>query len=361
MKVSDFHYDLPERLIASEPLPNRTDSRLLVLDPETGRRTDRQFPAIRDYLRDGDLLVLNDTRVLPARLYGRKATGGAVEILLERLTGGPDALAQIRASKTPKPGARLLLEGDVPVEVIGREGDFFRLRFPDAPPLPQLLERHGHMPLPPYIKRQDTDADRERYQTVFADKPGAVAAPTAGLHFDEPLLEALQAMGVETASLTLHVGAGTFQPIRSDTIEGHPMHAEWLSVPASVCEAVRRTRARGGRIIAVGTTVVRALEAAAAPGELTPFEGETEIFIYPGFDFRVIDGLITNFHLPASTLVMLVSALAGRQAILDAYRHAVGEQYRFFSYGDAMFITGQQPDRSAGPNSRATQPEPGAS
>ncbi len=338
MKVSDFHYDLPERLIASEPLPNRTDSRLLVLDPETGRRTDRQFPAIRDYLRDGDLLVLNDTRVLPARLYGRKATGGAVEILLERLTGGPDALAQIRASKTPKPGARLLLEGDVPVEVIGREGDFFRLRFPDAPPLPQLLERHGHMPLPPYIKRQDTDADRERYQTVFADKPGAVAAPTAGLHFDEPLLEALQAMGVETASLTLHVGAGTFQPIRSDTIEGHPMHAEWLSVPASVCEAVRRTRARGGRIIAVGTTVVRALEAAAAPGELTPFEGETEIFIYPGFDFRVIDGLITNFHLPASTLVMLVSALAGRQAILDAYRHAVGEQYRFFSYGDAMLI-----------------------
>ena len=338
MKVSDFHYDLPERLIASEPLPNRTDSRLLVLDPETGRLTDRQFPAIRDYLRDGDLLVLNDTRVLPARLYGRKASGGAVEILLERLTGGPEALAQIRASKTPKPGTRLLLEGDVPVEVLGREGDFFRLRFPDAPPLPQLLERHGHMPLPPYIKRQDTDADRERYQTVFADKPGAVAAPTAGLHFDEPLLEALQAMGVATASLTLHVGAGTFQPIRSETIEGHQMHAEWLSVPASVCEAIRRTRARGGRVIAVGTTVVRALEAAAAPGELAPFEGETEIFIYPGFDFRVIDGLITNFHLPGSTLVMLVSALAGRQAILDAYRHAVREQYRFFSYGDAMLI-----------------------
>ncbi|MEX0430854.1 tRNA preQ1(34) S-adenosylmethionine ribosyltransferase-isomerase QueA [Spiribacter insolitus] len=338
MKVSDFNYDLPEALIASEPLPNRTDSRLLVLDPRTGRITDRQFPAIRDYLRDGDLLVINDTRVLPARLHGRKASGGAVEILLERLTGGAEALAQIRASKTPKPGTQIRLEGGVSVEVVERAGDFFRLRFPADPPLPQLLEQYGHMPLPPYIKRQDTDEDRERYQTVFADKPGAVAAPTAGLHFDEALLGALQADGVETASLTLHVGAGTFQPIRSETIAGHDMHAEWLSVPASVCEAIQRTRACGGRVVAVGTTVVRALEAAAAPGELAPFEGETEIFIYPGFEFRVIDGLITNFHLPGSTLVMLVSALAGREAILNAYRHAVEAKYRFFSYGDAMLI-----------------------
>lgn len=338
MKVSDFNYDLPEALIASEPLPNRTDSRLLVLDPRTGRITDRQFPAIRDYLRDGDLLVINDTRVLPARLHGRKASGGAVEILLERLTGGAEALAQIRASKTPKPGTQIQLEGGVSVEVVERAGDFFRLRFPADPPLPQLLEQYGHMPLPPYIKRQDTDEDRERYQTVFADKPGAVAAPTAGLHFDEALLGALQADGVETASLTLHVGAGTFQPIRSETIAGHHMHAEWLSVPASVCEAIQRTRACGGRVVAVGTTVVRALEAAAAPGELAPFEGETEIFIYPGFEFRVIDGLITNFHLPGSTLVMLVSALAGREAILNAYRHAVEAKYRFFSYGDAMLI-----------------------
>ncbi|MEX0386508.1 tRNA preQ1(34) S-adenosylmethionine ribosyltransferase-isomerase QueA [Spiribacter onubensis] len=338
MKVSDFNYDLPERLIASEPLRNRTDSRLLVLDPRTGDVTDRQFPAIRDYLRNGDLLVINDTRVLPARLHGHKASGGAVEILLERLTGGPEALAQVRASKTPRPGSEILLEGGISVEVLERAGEFFRLRFPAEPPLPQLLERHGHMPLPPYIKRQDTDEDRERYQTVFADKPGAVAAPTAGLHFDGPLLAALRSDGIETASLTLHVGAGTFQPVRSETIEGHRMHAEWLSVPASLCEAIQRTRARGGRVIAVGTTVVRALEAAAAQGELAPFEGETEIFIYPGFEFRVIDGLITNFHLPGSTLVMLVSALAGREEILGAYRHAVSEEYRFFSYGDAMLI-----------------------
>ncbi len=338
MKVSDFEYELPEALIASEPLPNRTDSRLLVLDGDTGGVTDAHFPALRDYLRPGDLLVLNDTRVLPARLYGHKDTGGAIEILLERLTGGAEALAQIRASKTPKAGARIHLEGGLAVEVLGREGDFFRLRFPDDCPLPQLLEQHGHMPLPPYIHRADTPADRERYQTVFADKPGAVAAPTAGLHFDEPLLEAIRADGIELAELTLHVGAGTFQPVRSETVEGHHMHAEWISVPASVCEAVARTRARGGRVVAVGTTVVRSLEAAAMRGELAAFEGETDIYIYPGFAFRVVDALITNFHLPGSTLVMLVSALAGRDAILAAYRHAVAERYRFFSYGDAMLI-----------------------
>ena len=338
MQVSDFNYELPEDLIASEPLPNRTDSRLLVLDPDTGGVSDRQFPAIRDYLRPGDLLVVNDTRVLPARLYGHKATGGHVEILLERLTGGREALAQVRANKPLTLPAVITLEGGLAVEVVGREGDFFRLRFAGDEPLPALLERHGHMPLPPYIKREDTPADRQRYQTVFADRPGAVAAPTAGLHFDESLLAAVRGDGVETATLTLHVGAGTFQPIRTETLENHRMHAEWLSVPDSVCQAVARTRARGGRVVAVGTTVVRALESAAQTGELQPFEGETEIFIYPGFRFQVIDALVTNFHLPGSTLVMLVSALAGRESILAAYRHAVEAQYRFFSYGDAMLI-----------------------
>ena len=338
MQVSDFNYELPEDLIASEPLPNRTDSRLLVLDPDTGGVSDRDFPAIRDYLQPGDLLVVNDTRVLPARLYGHKATGGHVEILLERLTGGREALAQVRANKSLTLPAVITLEGGLAVEVVGREGDFYRLRFAGDEPLPALLEHHGHMPLPPYIKREDTPADRERYQTVFADRPGAVAAPTAGLHFDESLLAAVRDDGVETATLTLHVGAGTFQPIRTETLEDHRMHAEWLSVPDSVCQAVARTRARGGRVVAVGTTVVRALESAAQTGELQPFEGETEIFIYPGFRFRVIDALVTNFHLPGSTLVMLVSALAGRESILAAYRHAVEAQYRFFSYGDAMLI-----------------------
>ncbi len=338
MQVSDFNYELPTHLIASEPLPNRTDSRLLVLDPATGRVTDRQFPAIRDYLQPGDLLVVNDTRVLPARLYGHKATGGHVEILLERLTGGREALAQVRANKPPAIPTLITLEGGLEVEVTGREDDFFRLRFAGDEPLPALLERHGHMPLPPYIKRADRPDDRQRYQTVFAERPGAVAAPTAGLHFDQPLLAALAEDGVETATLTLHVGAGTFQPIRTDSLEDHRMHAEWLSVPDSVCQAVARTRARGGRVVAVGTTVVRALESAAQTGELQPFEGETEIFIYPGFRFQVIDGLITNFHLPGSTLVMLVSALAGRESILAAYRHAVESEYRFFSYGDAMLI-----------------------
>ena len=341
MKVSDFDYHLPEELIASEPLPNRTDSRLLVLDPATGALGDERFADIGDFFRPGDLLVLNNTRVLPARLFGHKSTGGAVEILLERLSGGAEAIAQLRASKTPKAGSEILLEGGVRVSVVDREGDFFRLRFPASPPLPQILERHGHMPLPPYIKREDTPEDRERYQTVYADAPGAVAAPTAGLHFDDALLTALRDAGVETTMLTLHVGAGTFQPVRSENIEDHQMHTEWLSVPESACEAVARARARGGRVIAIGTTVVRSLEAAAAasPGnELRPYEGETDIFIYPGFDFKVIDALVTNFHLPGSTLVMLVSALAGREHILNAYQHAVDARYRFFSYGDAMLI-----------------------
>ncbi|MDR9432728.1 MAG: tRNA preQ1(34) S-adenosylmethionine ribosyltransferase-isomerase QueA [Spiribacter sp.] len=340
MKVSEFNYELPEALIASTPLAKRTDSRLLVLDSATGGLRDAQFPAICDYLQAGDLLVLNDTRVLPARLFGKKQSGGGVEILLERLCAGAEVLAQVRSSKTPKPGAILLLEGDIRVEVLAREGEFFRLRFPAEPPLPQLLEAHGHMPLPPYIKRADTPTDWERYQTVFAQNPGAVAAPTAGLHFDQTLLARLHDAGVQTRTLTLHVGAGTFQPIRSETIEAHQMHAEWLSVPSPVCSAIADTRAHGGRVVAVGTTVVRALEAAALSSStpLTPFEGETDIFIYPGFEFQVVDALITNFHLPGSTLVMLVSALAGRESILAAYQHAIEQAYRFFSYGDAMLI-----------------------
>lgn len=344
MQVSDFHYELPRELIAAEPPARRTDSRLLVLDGASGRCQDRRFPDIEALLAPGDLLVLNDTRVLPARLLGRKASGGAVEVLLERLLGGSEALAQVRASKTPRPGTRLLLEGGLEVAVVERQGEFHRLRFPAERPLPELLERHGHMPLPPYIRRADTALDRERYQTVFARRPGAVAAPTAGLHFDEPLLERLRAAGIATATLTLHVGAGTFQPVRSETVEGHRMHAEWLSVPASVCAAVAAARGRGGRVVAVGTTVVRALETAAAGDTLAPFEGETDIFLYPGHRFRAVDGLVTNFHLPGSTLLMLVSAFAGRERVLAAYRHAVAGRYRFFSYGDAMLICPPAPE-----------------
>lgn len=338
MQVRDFEFDLPPSLIAAEPPANRTDSRLLVLSPATGAVSDRQFCDILEYLDPKDLLVLNDTRVIPARLFAQKPTGGAVEILVERLTGPHEALAQLRASKTPKPGSSLLIDPDITVQVMGREGSFFQLKFPQDQPLTDLLEAVGHVPLPPYINRADTPMDRERYQTVYARNPGAVAAPTAGLHFDEPLLEAIRAKGVATATVTLHVGAGTFQPVRSDTVEGHQMHREWLSVSEDTVAAVADCKARGGRVIAVGTTVVRALETAALDGQLKPYAGDTEIFIYPGFTFRVVEGLLTNFHLSGSTLVMLVSALAGREHILAAYAHAVAQEYRFFSYGDAMFI-----------------------
>ncbi|MBS3785301.1 MAG: tRNA preQ1(34) S-adenosylmethionine ribosyltransferase-isomerase QueA [Gammaproteobacteria bacterium] len=338
MQVRDFEFDLPPSLIAAEPPANRTDSRLLVLSPTTGAVLDRQFGDILDYLKPNDLLVLNDTRVIPARLFAQKETGGAVEILLERLTGPHEALAQLRASKTPKPGSRLIIDSNATVQVVGREGAFFQLAFPQDRLLTELLEAVGHVPLPPYIDRADTPMDRERYQTVYARYPGAVAAPTAGLHFDKPLLDAVRARGITTATVTLHVGAGTFQPVRSDTVEGHQMHREWLSVPEETVAAVAECKARGGRVIAVGTTVVRALETAAADGRLAPYAGDTEIFIYPGFTFRVVQGLLTNFHLSGSTLVMLVSALAGREHILAAYAHAVEQEYRFFSYGDAMFI-----------------------
>ena len=299
---------------------------------------DSQFRALPDLLRSGDLLVFNDTRVLPARLFGRKETGGAVEILIERVTGSHEATAQLGVSKKPKEGAAIELADGSFARVLGRDGEFFRLRFESAVPLEKLLLKLGRMPLPPYIERAPDAADDERYQTVFAREPGAVAAPTAGLHFDAVLLDQLAARGIDSAHVTLHVGAGTFQPMRAEKLEDHRMHREWLNVGAELVDKIHHTRARGGRVIAVGTTVVRALESASREGVLEPFAGETQIFIFPGYKFTSIDGLLTNFHLPESTLLMLVSALAGREFILDAYRHAVEQRYRFFSYGDAMLI-----------------------
>ncbi len=338
MRVDDFDYELPEGLIARHPPERRGDSRLLALEAQSDVPRDLRFSDLPDLLRPGDLLVFNDTRVIPARLWGRKATGGRVEVLVERITGPHEALAHVRASKSPKPGAVLHLEGGVEAEVTGREGALFALRFAGPAPVLELLERHGHVPLPPYLARVDTPEDRERYQTVFARRPGAVAAPTAGLHFDRAMLDRLAAAGVAQAFVTLHVGAGTFQPVRVDEVERHEMHAEWLQVPEETVAAVAAARARGGRVVAVGTTAVRALESAAAGGELRPFEGETRLFVYPGYRFRVVDAMVTNFHLPRSTLLMLVSAFAGRERVLAAYRHAVARRYRFFSYGDAMWL-----------------------
>ncbi len=338
MKKSDFHYDLPHELIAQTPLSERSASRLLVVGAPSQHFTDRHFADLVEYVRPGDLLVFNDTRVLPARLYGHKETGGAVEILIERVTGAHDALAQLGVSKKPRPGSRITLDGGGDVTVMGREGEFYTLRFDGPETLEKLLLRLGRMPLPPYISREVDAADAERYQTVYARAPGAVAAPTAGLHFDATLLDALRQKGVDFGYVTLHVGAGTFQPLRSESIEDHAMHREWLNVGAALVEQIRLARSRGGRVIAVGTTVVRALESALRDGEVQPFAGETQIFIFPGFRISSVDALITNFHLPESTLLMLVSAFAGRDLILQAYRHAVGERYRFFSYGDAMLI-----------------------
>lgn len=338
MKKSDFRFDLPAELIAQEPLAERSASRLLVLDAQAGTRVDRRLSELPDLLAPGDLLVFNDTRVLPARLHGRKASGGAVEILLERVTGAHEAIAQMRASKKPKEGGTIELADGSTAEVLGREGEFFRLRFAADEPLEKRLLRLGRMPLPPYIEREAGRADEARYQTVFAREPGAVAAPTAGLHFDAPLLDRLAARGIEVGHITLHVGAGTFQPMRAERLEDHVMHREWLNVGAELVDKVRRTRARGGRVVAVGTTVVRALESATRDGVLEPFAGETQIFIFPGYRFSSVDGLLTNFHLSESTLLMLVCAFAGRDFVLDAYRHAVEQRYRFFSYGDAMLV-----------------------
>jgi len=338
MQRHDFSYDLPPELIAQAPPAERGASRMLVLDGHTGAMEDSRFTTLAERLRPDDLLVFNDTRVIPARLRGEKATGGRVEVLIERVLDARRALAHVRASKSPRPGTELRLESAFGVRVLGRADDLFELEFPEQHTVLEWLEAHGHVPLPPYIARPDDDADRERYQTVYADRPGAVAAPTAGLHFDNAMLERLAARDVRTARVTLHVGAGTFQPVRVERLEDHRMHAEYLEVDEAACEAVAATRARGGRVVAVGTTVVRSLETAAAGGELRPYRGETRLFIRPGYRFRVVDALLTNFHLPESTLLMLVSAFAGHEHVMRAYRHAVEQRYRFFSYGDAMFI-----------------------
>lgn len=338
MKTRDFHYNLPPGRIASHPARPRHSSRLLDLAPE-GSITDRtmaDFPAL---VGEDDLLVFNNTRVIPARLYGQKASGGKVEVLIERVLDERRALAHLRSSKSPKTGSRLLLaDGALGVEVTGREDELFSLCFDGDVPLLELLERWGHVPLPPYIERADEQVDRDDYQTLYARHPGAVAAPTAGLHFDRELLDALAARNIRTAYVTLHVGAGTFQPVRVENLDRHIMHAEQVTVDASVCEAVEQTRTRGGRVIAVGTTVVRSLESAVQEGVLRPFSGDTRLFITPGYRFTAVDAMLTNFHLPESTLLMLVCAFSGFEPVMAAYRHAVEQNYRFFSYGDAMFL-----------------------
>lgn len=344
MRVADFSFELPEALIAHYPQAERSSCRLLSLDGRTGALAHGTFTDLLDKLNAGDLLVFNNTRVIPARLFGRKASGGKIEVLVERMLDDKRILAHIRASKAPKAGAELLLGDDESVNatMVARHDALFEVEFNDDRTVLDILNSIGHMPLPPYIDRPDEESDRELYQTVYSEKPGAVAAPTAGLHFDEPLLEKLRLKGIEMAFVTLHVGAGTFQPVRVDSIEDHIMHAEYAEVPQQVVDAVLACKARGNKVIAVGTTSVRSLESAAqaATDELiAPFFGDTRIFIYPGYKYQVIDALVTNFHLPESTLIMLVSAFAGYQHTMRAYHEAVNAKYRFFSYGDAMYIT----------------------
>lgn len=343
MQLSDFDFFLPKELIAKHPSQTRSDCRLLSLNGHTGKIEHGIFTDIINKINRGDLLVFNNTKVIPARLFGKKVSGGKIEILVERILNDNRALAHIKASKSPKEGTELLLGDDDSIKVImvARHDTLFELQFPDD--VLTILNKIGHIPLPPYIDRPDDEQDREVYQTVYSKVPGAVAAPTAGLHFDEPLLEKLKDKGVEMAFVTLHVGAGTFQPVRVENIESHIMHAEYAEVPETVVEAVLACKARGNKVIAVGTTSVRALESAAQKtGTIAPFFADTQIFIYPGYQFNVIDALITNFHLPESTLIMLVSAFAGYENTMNAYQQAVNEKYRFFSYGDAMFITGKQ-------------------
>jgi S-adenosylmethionine:tRNA ribosyltransferase-isomerase len=343
MKLSDFSYELPDELIARYPAAERTGSRLLVLDGAKGEIAHRQFVDLLDYLRPEDLLVFNNTRVVPARLFGAKESGGRVELLIERVLNSRQAWAHIRASKALKPGSKIHLakmEGGEPSAdiacVVAKENNLYVIDF-DRDVL-AVLNELGHMPLPPYIDREDALSDRERYQTVYAQRDGAVAAPTAGLHFSEEYLQRCRDIGVEFGYVTLHVGAGTFKPVRVQNIVEHSMHAEYIEVDAALCAQVAATRARGGRVIAVGTTSVRALESAASSGEVAPFSGDTKIFIYPGYRFHAVDALLTNFHLPQSTLLMLISAFAGRENVLYAYRQAIEQRYRFFSYGDAMLI-----------------------
>lgn len=349
MQVSDFDFELPDELIARYPQPQRTASRLLQLNGNTGELNDGKFTDVLDLVHPGDLVVFNNTRVIPARVFGRKESGGKIEVLVERVLDEHSILAHVRASKSPKPGNMLFLgeQDEYHATMVARHDALFEIHFEDEKSVFDILNEIGHMPLPPYIDRPDEDADKERYQTVYNQKPGAVAAPTAGLHFDNELLEKIKAKGVEFAYVTLHVGAGTFQPVRVDDINEHHMHSEYVEVPQDVVDAINETKARGGRIIAVGTTSVRSLESAAQDAkqkgtELAPLFGDTEIFIYPGYEYQLVDVLITNFHLPESTLIMLVSAFAGYEYVMNAYQHAVNKEYRFFSYGDAMFVTKKQ-------------------
>ena len=342
MLRTDFNYDLPEAQIASHPCEERSGSRLLRVDPDSDRFVDGQFVDFPGLLNAGDLLVFNDTRVIPARLWGHKHTGGKVEVLVERVTGPQQVLAHVRASKSPLPGTGLLLEPDISVQVIERVDDLFRLEFAGTDSVLDILEAHGHIPLPPYIAREDEPQDRSRYQTIYAQTPGAVAAPTAGLHFDEDTMGQLRRRGVDMAFVTLHVGAGTFQPVRADNLDDHVMHFEYLEVDATTCDKIIATHNRGGRVVAVGTTVVRSLETAARDGQPEPYKGETNLFITPGYRFRCVDAMLTNFHLPESTLLMLVCAFAGHSRMMAAYQHAVDEGYRFYSYGDAMFIESRE-------------------
>lgn len=339
MKRTDFQFELPEALIAQFPSAQRNASRLLHLKGDDGELTDLQFVDLPSLLRPEDLLVFNNTRVIPARLLGQKDSGGKIEVLVERVLDDHRVLAHVRSSKSPGTGRHLLLEDVLDVEVLGRQDALFELYFHVETTVTEALESYGRLPLPPYIERDVAKEDLERYQTVYAQHTGAVAAPTAGLHFDQAMLDTIKDLGIETAHVTLHVGAGTFQPVRVDDIKTHIMHSERIEVSREVCEQVKATRARGGRVIAVGTTSVRALESASHSGIIEPFSGETEIFIYPGYQFKSVDAMVTNFHLSESTLLMLVSAFAGRDNVMAAYQHAIEQHYRFFSYGDAMFVT----------------------
>jgi S-adenosylmethionine:tRNA ribosyltransferase-isomerase len=337
MQKSDFRFQLPEELIAQAPLPVRSASRLLVCQRHSFAAEDRQFSEIADYLQPGDLVVFNNTRVIPARLYGNKDSGGKVEILLERILDDNRFIAMLRCSKTPRPGQKIHIGNDRVLSYEGREGEFFLFRS-DVGRLHELFVEHGHMPLPPYIQRKADSMDDERYQTIFAQNPGAVAAPTASLHFDQSIMDSLLEKGVNSAEITLHVGAGTYQPVRVDDLDHHEMHAESFILSAQTVKKIQQTKEAGGRVFAAGTTSLRALEAASVEGELKPMSGDTRLFITPGYQFNTVDGLITNFHLSESTLLMLVSAFAGIQEIRHIYQHAIDKKYRFFSYGDAMII-----------------------
>lgn len=341
MRVADFSFELPDELIARYPMAQRNASRLLTLDGNTGALGDRQFTELLEMINPGDLMVFNNTRVIPARMFGQKESGGKLEILVERMLDDKRILAHVRSSKSPKVDSLILLDGGYRMKMVARHDTLFELELLSELTILEVLEAVGHMPLPPYIDRPDEDADKERYQTVYNQTPGAVAAPTAGLHFDDAMLEALKAKGVNIAFVTLHVGAGTFQPVRVDTILEHKMHSEWANVPQDVVDLIAQTKAAGKRVVAVGTTSVRSLESAAraSQGELKAFSGDTDIFIYPGYQFQIIDAMVTNFHLPESTLIMLVSAFAGFEPVMAAYQHAITQKYRFFSYGDAMFVT----------------------